>query len=627
MLLLFGAGGGLVYLHLRCRTLKEKLAKHRRTTIVLRFLLKRQYLRLMRERRQKNAHQDFSKQSALLHAVINAMPDLVFFKDTEGKFQGCNQAMERFAQRRESELIGRSGEHIFDVQMNDYLSLHDARVARHMEVVSSEDWVIRPDGERVLLATLKAPVIDANGGLIGLLGICRDITEYKKTEEEIRKLAYYDSLTHLPNRRMLMSRLDHALDASEKSGDFAAVIFIDLDNFKTLNDTRGHDTGDQLLIKVSKRLQACVRNDDTVARLGGDEFLVMIEGLGVDRAVAAKRVEAIAAKIKNTLSRPYTFRRKNSDNGHEYHCTCSIGITLFKGKDLPVEELLKQADMAMYKSKGAGRNSFHFFQSDMQSAIEFRAELEADLHYALPRRELELFYQPQFNRAGELFGAEILLRWRHSKRGLISPAQFIPLAEENGLIIPMGQWIIETACQQLAEWSTFITNRHFQLAVNVSPRQFRAPDFVQQISQALERSGADPHRFKIELTEGVVLHDVDDTIQKMHKLRDMGIGFSMDDFGTGYSSLSYLKRLPLDQLKIDQSFIRDLTSNPDDEAIVTAIIGITRSLGLQVIAEGVETEAQRAFLEENGCHAFQGYLFGRPVPVSEFEVHFANLVS
>lgn len=587
-------------------------------TVLLGILLGRQLSRQRLAEEQKRQEQALRRQTALLRSVIDAMPDLVMFKDKEGRYLGCNRAVEQFTGVKETAILGKQDMEVFNGELAAYLQQNDRQVLQTQAPAHSEQSIVRADGERVLLDSLKAPVLGEGGELLGLLGISRDVTEHKENEAEIRKLAFYDTLTELPNRRYLMDRLGQSLKETAASGEHGAILFIDLDNFKTLNDTRGHDTGDQLLIKVAKRLQACVRAEDTVARLGGDEFLVMIEGLSAERAQAAQQTEAVAAKIRNALNRPYTFKRKNHEGGHEYRSTPSIGISIYQGVELSVEELLKQADMAMYQSKGAGRNSFHFFQSDMQSAIELRAELESELHYALPRRELEIFCQPQYSVAHGLFGAEVLMRWRHGKRGLVSPAQFIPLAEENGLILPMGQWVLETACMQLAHWSSLLTDRPFQLAVNVSPRQFRAPDFIDQVKHALQRSGAQPQGLKLELTEGVVLHDVEDTIRKMQALQAMGIGFSMDDFGTGYSSLSYLKRLPLDQLKIDQSFVRDIHTNPDDAAIVQAIIAITKSLGLEVIAEGVETDEQRSFLEQHGCHAFQGYFFGRPVPAAEF---------
>lgn len=587
-------------------------------TVLLGTLLGRQLNRNLLAESLKQGTEALRRQSALLRSVVNAIPDLVFFKDRDGHYLGCNKAFEQFTQSAEAAIAGTTQPETIPQALQDYFRLHDQDVLITQAPWHGEEWVVDKGGNRVLLDTLKAPVLGPDGELLGLLGISKDVTARKETEAEIRKLAFYDTLTQLPNRRFLMDRLQASLSQTTETAEHGAILFIDLDNFKTLNDTRGHDTGDQLLIKVAKRLQACVRKDDVVARLGGDEFLVMVEGLSKDRAEAAKQTEAVAAKIRDALNRPYTFKRKVGSGGHEYRSTPSIGISIYQGEGVPVEELLKQADMAMYQSKGAGRNSFHFFQSDMQSAIELRAELESDLHYALPRRELEIYCQPQVSATHGLFGAEVLMRWRHGKRGLVSPAQFIPLAEENGLILPMGQWVLETACMQLAQWSSYCEGKPFQLAVNVSPRQFRATDFIQQVTLALQRSGADPRGLKLELTEGVVLHDVEDTIRKMEALRALGIGFSMDDFGTGYSSLSYLKRLPLDQLKIDQSFVREIHTNPDDAAIVQAIIGITKSLGLQVIAEGVETEDQRQFLEQNGCHTFQGYLFGRPIPAAEF---------
>ncbi|MDO8310725.1 MAG: EAL domain-containing protein, partial [Sideroxyarcus sp.] len=400
--------------------------------------------------------------------------------------------------------------------------------------------------------------------------------------------------------------------SSARSGRNGALLFIDLDNFKTINDTLGHNMGDLLLQQVAQRLIACVREGDTVARLGGDEFVVMLEYLSEQAIEAAEQTEAIGEKILTALNQSYLLVT------HEYHSTPSIGITLFSNHGQSQEELLKQADIAMYQSKKAGRNTLRFFDPQMQDSVNAHAALENELRKALARQQFRLYYQVQVDGRGKATGAEVLLRWEHPERGFVFPDQFIPLAEETGLIVPIGLWVLQTACAQLNAWQHDALTRDLTLAVNVSAKQFRQADFVAQVQRVLLESGAKPSHLKLELTESTVLENVQDTIAKMREIKLLGVSFSMDDFGTGYSSLQYLKRLPLDQIKIDRSFVLDITSDPNDAAIVQAIIAMTEALGLNVIAEGVETEAQRDLLDKHGCHAFQGYLYSKPVPLEQF---------
>ncbi len=440
-----------------------------------------------------------------------------------------------------------------------------------------------------------------------------DISHYKEAEAAIHTLAYFDQLTDLPNRRLLLDRLQQALTASSRRKHHGAILFLDLDNFKTLNDTRGHAIGDLLLIEMAHRLTGCVRAEDTVARLGGDEFVVMLEGLSEEAGQAAAYAEVVSAKILEVLNRPYLLR------GYEHHSTSSIGVSLFMGEMETVEDLIKHADAAMYQAKQSGRNTIRFFDPAMQAALEARIRLEHDLRQALPQQQLHLYYQIQVNAHRALVGAEILLRWEHPERGMVSPAQFIPVAEDSGLIVSIGFWVLQMACAQLKQWEQHPLGKKLQLAVNVSARQFRQADFVDQVRHVLQQTRANPGLLKLELTESLVLDNVADTIEKMQALRALGVRFSMDDFGTGQSSLAQLKRLPLDQVKIDQSFVRDIASDPNDAAIVQTIIAMTGTLGLEVIAEGVETETQLEFLLRHGCAQFQGYLFGHPVPLAEFE--------
>ncbi len=427
-------------------------------------------------------------------------------------------------------------------------------------------------------------------------------------------------LTGLPNRRLLRDRLKSALASSHRSGRKGALLFIDMDNFKTLNDTLGHDMGDLLLQQVAQRLESCVREGDTVARLGGDEFVVMLEDLSEQALEAAAQTEVIGNKILATLNQPYQLVT------HDYHSTPSIGATLFNGHEQSIDELLKQADIAMYHAKNSGRNALRFFDPQMQDSINARVALETDLRHALAENQFQLFYQPQVYQNRQIIGAEVLIRWQHPLRGLVSPSDFIPLAEETGLIMPIGQWVLETACAQIKIWESSIHTEHLQLAVNVSARQFRQSDFVEQVSEILQRNVINPDKLKLELTESLVLDDIDDAVNKMNALRKIGVRFSMDDFGTGYSSLAYLTKLPLDQLKIDQSFVRNIGVKPTDAVIVQTIIGMAKNLGMEVIAEGVETEAQRLFLEQHDCQVCQGYLFSKPVTIEQFETLQAELI-
>ena len=449
----------------------------------------------------------------------------------------------------------------------------------------------------------------------GGIAFVEDITDRRRSEEEIRNLAYFDPLTRLPNRRLMLDRLGHAMTAGNRSREFGALMILDLDHFKSINDTQGHDVGDRMLLEVAQRVTACVRQGDTVSRLGGDEFVILLEALGEAEQVAATNAEKIADKIRLAINLPYQLGGSEA----EYFNTTSIGLTLFCGQGDAAETLLKQADLALYQAKGAGRNAVRFFNPAMQLAIETRTTLAGALRRGLDKGEFRLHYQPQVDRDGRLIGAEALIRWLSADQGLISPAQFIPLAEESGLILLMGQWVLDTACAQLRVWSKDIHTRDLRLSVNVSARQFHQTDFVKHVRQSLLASGAEPARLKLELTESVVLDNVDVVVSRMRQMNALGVGFALDDFGIGYSSLSYLKRLPLDQVKIDQSFIRDIPGDPNDAAIVRAILAMSHSLGLDVIAEGVETEEQRDFLAQHDCQGYQGYLFSKPLPIEDFE--------
>ena len=472
----------------------------------------------------------------------------------------------------------------------------------------------RPDGTAMWVSISGAPMFDKQGVFTGYRGTGREISARKQAEADIERLAFYDALTGLPNRRLLIDRLTQAVAASARRSCFGALLFIDLDNFKVLNDTRGHHMGDELLKQVATRLTDCVRVIDTVARLGGDEFVVMLEDLGSVEADAAGQAEGIGKKILAAINKHFVL----GDQPH--HSSPSIGVTLFFNHQQSVDELLQRADLAMYQSKAAGRNTLRFFDPVMQAAASARAVLEIDLRHALQHHEFTLHYQPVVDEGSHVTGVEALLRWHHPQRGMVSPAEFIPVAEQAGLIIPLGHWVLQAACAQLVAWNTGASTRKLTMAVNVSARQFRHPDFTAQLLDLLRLSGANPYRLKLELTESMLLSDFDDVIVKMGELRSIGVNFALDDFGTGYSSLSYLKRLPLDQLKIDQSFVRDVLTDPNDAAIARTILSLAHSLDLSVVAEGVETAGQRDFLLKIGCKAFQGYFFGRPVAVDALKL-------
>jgi diguanylate cyclase (GGDEF)-like protein len=464
-------------------------------------------------------------------------------------------------------------------------------------------------------AFVFAAMVTAAGGFalwyLGQMAKARQAL--KRSKAEVEQLAFYDHLTKLPNRLLLMDRLAHALTSSRRTRRCGVLLFLDLDNFKNLNDTQGHDVGDLLLKQVAKRLSGRMRAQDTVARLGGDEFVILLEDLAENPLEAAEMAQRIGKNLITELNLPYAFA------GQSHTSTASMGAALFGADSSSAADLLKQADIAMYQVKDRGRNDLCFFDPQMQADISAHAALEADLQHAVLERQFVLYFQPQVKQDGHLLGAEVLIRWQHPTRGMVPPFEFIPVAEESEIINQIGLWVLQTACQQLAQWQQSPTTAHLQLAVNVSARQFRQENFVALVQCVIDDTGVAPHGLKLELTESLVLDNVNDTIAKMTALKALGVRFSMDDFGTGQSSLSYLTRLPLDQLKIDQSFVRNIGIKPSDGVIVQTIIGMAANLGLNVIAEGVETQAQQAFLASHGCVFYQGYLFGRPTPLADFE--------
>ena len=545
-------------------------------------------------------------------SLLDKAQDAIIVRGMDQRVQFWNKSAERLYGWTQDEVLGRSTTDLLSDPADSFIEATNAVL--DLGEWSGEIPKRRKDGSTLAVESRWTLVRDDAGVPQAILAIDTDITQRKAAELEILQLAFYDPLTQLPNRRLLMDRLQQALVTNARSRNTGALLFIDLDNFKTINDTLGHDRGDQLLQQVALRLAASVRVSDTVARLGGDEFVVMLLDLCEERhEEAAVQAMMVAEKILAALSQPYDVA------GHKHHSTSSIGITLFNHQQDTVGELLKRADLAMYQAKGAGRNTIRFFDPEMQAVLSTRAALEADLRLALARGEFLLHYQPQVDAGASMTGVEALLRWQHPRRGMVAPADFIPLAEDTGLILPIGLWVLETACAQLAAWAARAQTRHLMMAVNVSVRQFRHPEFVAQVMAVLAASGADPFRLKLEITESLMVNDMEATIAKMTALKEVGVRFSLDDFGTGYSSLAYLKRLPLDQLKIDQSFVKDVLSDPNDAAIARTIVALAQSLGLDVIAEGVETEAQREFLAHHGCRAYQGYLFSRPLRIDKLE--------
>jgi diguanylate cyclase (GGDEF)-like protein/PAS domain S-box-containing protein len=475
-----------------------------------------------------------------------------------------------------------------------------------------EIWNRRKSGQIYAeLLTITASR-DQAGRTTHYVGSFTDITDDKEATAEIHRLAYYDALTKLPNRRLIHDRAAHALAAATRSRRFGAIYIIDLDNFKLINDTRGHDAGDKLLIEVAARFRATLRESETVGRQGGDEFFVVAEDLGSDVAQAQAAAEQLARRLKDTLHTPLDL------HGYDYRCRLSMGVCLF-GADEHIEVVMKRADLALYQAKQAGRNHICFFEPALEVAIKSRKNTEMALGQALELGQLLLHYQPQVDAANQLLGAEVLLRWAHPQRGLLMPGDFLSIAEDTGLIIPIGDWVLHKACAQLKLWSAHAQHEKLQISVNVSARQFRRTDFVERVSDILETHAVNPRRLKIELTETHMLDDVNNAIVKVGKLRGLGVMFSMDDFGTGYSSLAYLAQLPIDQLKIDRSFVRNIPGRNNEEMVARTIITLARGLGVQVIAEGVESPLQREFLERHGCDAFQGYLISRPVSLGDFE--------
>lgn len=559
--------------------------------------------------------QESNEQNRLL---LESVAEGIFGTNMDGITTFVNPAASRMLGYEPEELIGKPMHTMIHYRWPD--GSHYPRSACPMSATLqagmkrhvTDEVLWRKDGTPLPVEYNSTPIMK-NGGVTGAVVTFSDISEQKLAQKQLERQAFYDSLTQLPNRRLLLDRLEQAMVRSQRHSHMGALLFLDLDQFKMINDSLGHPLGDALLKQVALRLGDAIRSEDTAARMGGDEFVVLFAEVSDDPEMTAKFTQEIAEKIRQQISEPYYFE------GHTLHITPSIGIALFPLTNESADDILMQADTAMYRAKELGRNGVQFFLPSMQLLAEERLALQNDLRLALGRKEFQLWYQPQFNAEGDIVGAEALLRWLHPQRGMVSPADFIPLAEETGLILAIGDWVLRSACELLRQHANKDSDSYIPcLAINVSPRQFRQSDFVGQVQSVIRQSEIDPSRLELELTEGMLVDDVEDAIDKMRALKALGVRFSIDDFGTGYSSLAYLKNLPLNKLKIDQSFIHDVPDDAGDVAIVDTIIAMTHHLGLEVVAEGVETESQLNSLIQMGCHLFQGYLFSRPVAEERF---------
>ncbi len=563
------------------------------------------------------------EQLMLLQTCIARLNDIVLIAEVQPVSAPVpcivfvNHAFEHHTGYTSAEVLGQTPHRLLDPDAPPGELERVASALQHKRQVHRELMIYRKDASSFWMELEIVRVLAPNGKLTHWVAVGRDITQRKAAADAIHHLAFYDPLTALPNRLLLLKRLEHMLAQSAHSRAQGALMFIDVDKLKVLNDTLGHHKGDLLLQQVAGRLSGCVRKTDTVARLGGDEFVVMLKDLGDDPAQAALKIRSLAEKILSQLREPFDL------DGHQHFTTSSVGVTSLSGQNASVSDVLKQADLAMYRAKTSGRNAVCFFDPDMQEAVSAHAVVNSELHIALREDQFELHYQPQVNRQGRVTGVEALVRWQHPVRGLIGPDEFIPMAEECGLIMPLGQWALKTACEQLAAWSIWPLAAGLSIAVNVSVYQFRHPEFVDRVMAEIERTGIRAHRLKLELTESLLADGMEITLAKMGLLKALGVTLALDDFGTGYSSLSLLKRLPLDQLKIDRSFVSDVLSDRNDAAISRTIITLAHSLNLEVIAEGVETQAQRDFLAGEGCDHFQGYLFSQPLAIEALEAYLA----
>ncbi|NOQ42396.1 MAG: EAL domain-containing protein [Desulfuromusa sp.] len=558
------------------------------------------------------SHSKLKNSEKKYRAIFDNLQDVYLEITPDGKMTEISPSISNFSDYCREDLLNKDIAKVFpNLQDHGYfldqLKTKD-QVTDFQLYLQDKDGTLIPCSLNASYQTGSNPTEDK------ICATLRDVSDRKLAEARIEYLAYYDALTELPNRRLLLDRLEQNISRARRFGHYGTMLFLDLDRFKNINDSLGHPIGDALLKEVARRLVHDLRAEDTVSRLGGDEFVMLLSDLGNNSTNAAAMAQQKAESIRIRLAEKYEI------DGHDLHITPSIGVAMFPSSNDDHEsgdDILRYADTAMYRAKDDGRNTIRFFLPSMQAAADNRLSIEKELRHALDRGELTLYFQPQVNSKGQIFGAETLARWKHPEKGFISPATFIPIAEATGLILPIGEWVLRTSCEHMKAWSDQGLDIN-HLAVNVSPRQFRQPNFIAQVQTILEQTGADPTMLGLELTEGMVIDNIVDTIKKMEGLKKLGIELSIDDFGTGYSSLTYLKKMPLDILKIDQSFVRDIETDSNDAAIVDTIISMAKHLDLKVIAEGVETKFELDFLEEKGCPLYQGYLFSKPVPNDQF---------
>ncbi|MCB2425967.1 EAL domain-containing protein [Methylophaga pinxianii] len=569
---------------------------------------------LLMRRRVKEKNSSLRQTQQNLNMILDSVDAHVYIKDLQLRYQYVNKNVCKLINLEEKQIIGQTDELFFDAETCKRLRKNDLLVLEKGQRVVEEEInrVHGIDNPQTFLS-VKLPLRREDGTIYALCGISTDITDYLLIQKQLRKLALYDSLTGLANRRQLMEFLEESLAHGRQTETEGALLIVDLDAFKTLNDTLGHHAGDLLLQEVSKRLQSRLLPHELAARLGSDEFVIVKPNMGENRHEVEVIAQRCAEEILQDFVLPYVLDQT------QYIASASVGIALFSDADGDVERLLQDADMALYRAKSSGRNSLRFFDPTMQLEVNRRSQLERKLREAISQHQLELYVQPQISSDQQYVGMEALLRWHDPVEGFISPADFIPIAESSGLIIPLGAWVLREACHILAEWAKVPEMENLTLAVNISPRQFRHLQFIDYIDSCLDELGVNPNHLELEVTESLLIEDIDQTIERMNELRQRGLRFALDDFGTGYASLSYLKLLPLNKLKIDQSFVRDVLTDINDEAIVSTIIALGQSLDLAVIAEGVETVEQAVLLEKFGCHVYQGYYFGKPAPVAEWQ--------
>ena len=574
---------------------------------------------LLLRRQISSRTQALATSEARLQGVLASVEACIYNKDVELRYTYINPFLCQTLERSEAEVLGRRDADFFSTEEASRIHDYDRQVLATGERSVQEETLHLPgQSEPRTFLSVRVPLKRDDGSIWGLCGVSTDITEQRRQLEQIHQLAWYDSLTRLPNRRLLLERLERAVALAQQEHRDGAVLFIDLDHFRDLNDALGHAAGDELLRQVAERLTQRMTERFTLARFGGDEFVLLLEGLEASREQAVVEVEQVAQTVLERLQEPFALQ------AHWHRGDASVGISLFSDRQAEAEGLIRNAELAMTDAKAGGSGCFRFFDPSMQAQVQRRAELEAGIRQGLAEGEFELWYQPQYDREQHLLGLEALVRWRHPERGLVSPGEFIPVAESTGLIVPLGDQLLEQACRQLVAWQGHPVLGGVKVAVNISARQIQMPEFVARVAEVLQRTGAAAGNLELELTESMLVQDVEQTIDKMLCLRALGVNFALDDFGTGYSSLIFLKQLPLDKLKIDQGFVRDLLTDANDAAIVRTIVALGQSLDLAVLAEGVETRAHCDALAAMGCYEYQGYCFSRPLPVADLERHLAG---